>query len=168
MKRFLSLFIAVALGAAMFVPAAAQNAGPGAGAPKPGQGGFGGDRRGGGGGMMIRGKMKEIQTRVLGKLGLTAKQKADIKALDEKTQKQVAAIMPKPKAGAERTRPTEAQMTKIRNLTKSHQDSFMKILTKAQQEKYKKLMAEEMKKLQAERDKNGGGRPGGKPAGSKP
>ena len=118
--------------------------------------------------MMMRGKMKEIQTRVLGKLGLTDKQKAAIKALDAKTQKDMAALRPAPKAGAKPTRPSEATMEKMRAISKAHQEGMMKILTKEQQEKYKKLMAEEMKKLRAEREKSGAGKPGGKPGASKP
>lgn len=163
MKRFFVLMTVSALTAAMFVPASAQSAGPSGGAPKPGQ-----QRPGGGGrdGMMMRGKMKEIESRVFSKLNLSTKQKADIKALDAKIDKDRAALAKTMKPGE---RPSEATMTKMRALGKSRQDGLNKILTKAQQESYKKLMAEEMKKLRAEREKAGGNKSGGlKPNKSKP
>lgn len=161
MKRFLTLFVVAVIGAAMVSPAFAQGAGPAGGPPKPGQGRPGGER---GGGMMMRGKMKEIETRVFGKLGLNDKQKAAIKALDAKVAKDTEALRKTMKPG---TRPDQATMEKMRAIGKSRQEGLNKILTTAQQAKYKSLMAEEMKKLRAEREKSGGGKPGQKP-GQKP
>lgn len=161
MKRFLTLLVVTVLGAAMISPAFAQGAGPAGGPPKPGQGRPGGGRDG----MMMRGKMKEIETRVFGKLGLNDKQKASIKALDAKVVKDTEALRKTMKPG---TRPDQATMDKMRAIGKSRQEGLNKILTTTQQAKYKSLMAEEMKKLRAERAKAGGGKPGQKPGASKP
>lgn len=114
---------------------------------------------------MMRGKMKEIETRVFGKLGLSVQQKASIKALDEKTAKSMTALRPAPKAGQQPTRPTEAQMDKMRAISKARHDGLMKILNSKQQAQYKSLMEAEMKKLRDERMKQRGSAP---KAGSKP
>lgn len=114
---------------------------------------------------MMRGKLKEIETRVFSKLNLSAQQKSAIKSLDEKTAKSIAALRPAPKAGQQPTRPTEAQMDKMRAITKGRQDGLMKILNTKQQAQYKSLMEAEMKNLRDERMKQRG--PNSK-GGSKP
>ncbi len=158
MKNFITVCVSVALGAALISPAIAQDAGPGKGGVKPGQGRSGG---GGQGGAQMRGRMQQIETRVLGKMNLTAKQKADYKALNEKTQKDMQKLM----SG---TGTREQKMDKARAIQKSRQDGMNKIFTKAQQDQFRKLMAEEMKKLREERAKDGAQRGGGKPGAAKP
>ncbi|MBL8060478.1 MAG: hypothetical protein JNK63_07175 [Chthonomonas sp.] len=160
MKRLVALFVAVALGSSM---ALAQSPGPKSGAPAPRSGKQGEGRQHGG--MMMRGKLKEIETRVFSKLNLSAQQKSAIKSLDEKTAKSIAALRPAPKAGQQPTRPTEAQMDKMRAITKGRQDGLMKILNTKQQAQYKSLMEAEMKNLRDERMKQRG--PNSK-GGSKP
>ena len=162
-KRLITIALAVALGSAMLF---AQSAGPKAGG-RPPQDGKPGEHRFGGG-MMMRGKLKEIETKVFAKLNLTAQQKSAIKALDEKTAKSVAALRPTPKAGEKPSRPTEAQMEKMRAITKSRHDGLMKILNTNQQKQYKTLMEAEMKRLREERMKQRGGDDKSAPKPSKP
>lgn len=107
--------------------------------------------------MFMGGRMKEMETRVLNKLNLTVQQKSSIKTLNEKTEKSLKALRPtQPKPGQKPERPTQAQMDKMRSISKGRHDGLMKILTKQQQANYKTLMDKEMKAWRAEREKRRG------------
>lgn len=145
MKRLLPLLTSILAFTLLVAPAFAQQSG----GQRPG--GPGSERRGPG---MMRQGMGQVEARVLAKMNLTAKQKADIKALNDRIQKQMEAIRKDEKM----TR--EQKMQRMRAIGQEKQQGMSKILTKTQQEQYRKLMAEEMKKLREQREKQGGRQPG--------
>ncbi len=164
-KRLLSLAFVLTVSSAMVF---AQSSGPAKAGSKPPVVKSQGSHSGGPGqkGMQFRGRMKQMEERVLAKLNLTAQQKASIKALDEKTAKSLTAVRPAPKAGQKPERPTKAQMDKISAIVKGRHDGLMKILNTKQQASYKTLMDKEMKAWREERAKQRGksGKPGTPPA----
>jgi len=160
MKKLITFIVSALMVGVMATAAMAQDAGPGGRGPGgPGQGGPGGP---GGDRAKMRGKMKEIETKVLAQLKLTDAQKTKIKALNAKYDKQMADLQ---KSTADR----ETKMKKMRTMMESRKKEFMAILTPEQQKKFETLMKAEMDKLRKEREKQGGQKPAGsKPGGNKP
>ncbi len=150
MKKIFTLVGIVAAVGALATASFAQKPGPGG---QGGQGGkFGGGQGGPGQGRMQG--MRKMQEEILAKLNLTADQKSKIKALNDKFQKDIQALM---KSGD-----PQSNRDKFRELSKNHRDAMMKILTPAQQTQYKKLIDEARKKF------GGPGGPGGAGAGKGP
>lgn len=135
--------------------------------PGPGQGGKGNKVDGGKGGPGQGGRMqgmRKMQEEILAKLNLTADQKAKIKSLNDKFQKEIQDLM---KAGD-----PQSNRDKFRELSKTHREAMLKILTPAQQKQYKTLIDEARKKFGGPGGpggaggnrgpgKGGGGKPGG-------
>lgn len=162
MNKVTKGIFAIVLGVSLVAPAMAQQSGPrgggGGGVQGGGQRGPGGQ---GGNRMMMGGRMKEIQTKVLAQLGLNDAQKSKIKALDADTDKKLKALMDANKGKSQNDASRKAMMEKFRAINDSRKTQFEKILTPAQLKKYESLMKAEMEKARKEREKNGGGRPGG-------
>lgn len=178
MKKLTSILISSVIMLAIAVPAFAQQPGPGgkqgaggkAGAPASGQ------RRQGGG--MRMGGLHKMEESIFAKLGLSADQKAKLKALSDKEEKDNKAIMDKFRAMRESGKqPSDAERQKMRTQMESrrtaHEAALKKILTAAQYKKYQDLVKAEMEKMRKEFEKNGGrpggpGAPGGPRGGGKP
>lgn len=161
MNKVTKGIFAIVLGVSLVAPAMAQQSGPrgGGGVQGGGQRGPGGP---GGNRMMMGGRMKEVQTKVLAQLGLSDAQKSKLKALDAETEKKMKALMDANKGKNQSDASRKEMMEKFRAINESRKTQFEKILTPAQLKKYESLMKAEMEKMRKEREKNGGNRPGGR------
>lgn len=159
MNKVMKGIFAIVLGVSLVAPAMAQQSGPrgGGGVQGGGQRGQGGQ----GGRMMGGGRMKEVQTKVLAQLGLTAAQTAKLKALDAETEKKLKALMDGNRGKNQSDASRKEMMDKFRAINEDRKNQFEKILTPAQLKKYESLLKAEMEKMRKEREKNGGNRPGG-------
>ncbi|MCW5936053.1 MAG: hypothetical protein KIT11_01940 [Fimbriimonadaceae bacterium] len=159
-KLYGALLAAIVL--AFGTTAFAQKAGPKGGAPQ--MGGPGGGR------MMMGGKMQEAHKKVLGELGLNANQKTKITQLDQKRENELKALRGKagkpgqPASQSDR----EAMRGKMQKIQADYQAGMKATLTPAQFTKYEARMKEEMAKLRAQREKEGGRQGGAKAGGGKP
>ncbi|MBL8087538.1 MAG: Spy/CpxP family protein refolding chaperone [Chthonomonas sp.] len=163
MKKLTTLVFTAVLGIGLLTPVLAQpGGGPG---PGPGQGQGGGRERGPGGGMAQR--QQKIEDKVLAQLNLSDKQKAEIKALREKTKKAMDEL--RGKGGGQGNPPSDEDRKKMRDVMEGYRTGLEKILTAEQREEFKKLMKEEMEKARKERGegrgpgRGGPGGPGGGP-----
>lgn len=151
MKKIYSLLAIGGLALSLSAISFGQDAGP--------QGGQLGAQKRQGGRMHGGGKhMAKLQAEVLAKLNLTADQKAKIEALNKNTQTEVKTIVTEGQGGDR-----QEIGKKIREVQKNHRESLNKILTPAQQAKFKELMMAKMKELRAKREKDGKGRQGAPP-----
>lgn len=188
MKKLATLLLVAVFGVLVVAPVEAQQPGP-----RGGQGQAQGQRPGG----MMRGqRMQQVEQKVLDQLNLNASQKKQIDDLNKTTRTKTEAIfkkygmtMPQPgqrpggaAPGGQRPgrqpggaapggqRPggwDPKMMEEMRAVQQGRQDGMKKILTKAQQDKYQKLMQEERAKMRANRPGGAPGAPGGpaKPGG---
>jgi Spy/CpxP family protein refolding chaperone len=96
-------------------------------------------------------KVQEARNKVLGELGLSEQQQAQIKELDAKFAEARKALM----AGAKGSGDRASVRDKVRELTLKHQADVLAVLTAEQQETFKKRMAEEIEKIRKEAGKSG-------------
>ncbi len=139
MKRMVKIASVVVLATSLFAVSFAQGAGPKGGAPKEGQHARGPENR------------FQMLEKVLNQLDLNKDQKSKIKDLIKKTRDELKDVRKDAKPGAD-GKPDPAVRDKVRGIMKTFHEDLFKILTPAQQDKFKQLMKDEMKK-------NGG--PGG-------
>ncbi len=168
MKNVIKMFVAIAVMGVISVSAFAQGAGPGG--AKSGAGQKGGAKAGGpGGGQRRGGGMMGMDSEILAKLGLNAKQNAAVKALKDATKAKSEALMkslgfgtPPAKGSppAQRPKPTDAQKAQFKAIGEGYHSGLAKILTPAQMTNYDKEMKAAREKMRAA---FGGGKPGGPP-----
>ncbi|MEI8280853.1 MAG: hypothetical protein WCG75_00470 [Armatimonadota bacterium] len=169
MKNVIKIFVAIAVMGVISVSAFAQGAGPGG--AKSGAGQKGGAKAGGpggpGGGQRRGGGMMGMDTEILAKLGLNAKQNAAVKALKDATKAKSEALMkslgfgtPPAKGSppAQRPKPTDAQKAQFKAIGEGYHSGLAKILTPAQMTSYDKELKAAREKMRAA---FGGGKPGG-------
>lgn len=172
MRKLLSIVVAGALVAGLIATVSAQGAGPKGGQKsgvQPGQGGPGGPR-GGGQRARMADLMKKIQP------PLTADQTKKIEAINSKFREDMQKLRGAGGPGrqgqqgqqGQRQQGARPDMAKFMELNKKRMDAINKVLSKKQQESFKKLTAEMMQRFQQGRGPGGaaGNRPPG--GGAKP
>jgi Spy/CpxP family protein refolding chaperone len=167
MKKFFSLIVAGALMAGIVAIAPGQGAGPKSGGVQGGPkqpGGPGGQGGRQGNRVRFADLMKKIQP------PLTADQTTKIEAINKKSREEMQKLRGAgsgpggpPRNGAQGGPPSgqRPDMSKFMDIMKKRNEAINKVLTKKQQESFKKLTADMMKRFQQGR--GGGGRPGGPP-----
>lgn len=130
MNKLVTMVTVAALAVGMSVSVMAQQPGPKGGDAKRGPGGIGGRF----------GRMAEMEKDILAKLNLNADQKKKIEALNKKTKTKMEALMKEPGE-------MKDKREKFREINQNRRDEMNKILTPAQQKKYKELWQEKVKEM---------------------
>lgn len=163
MKRFLCIFVSVAIIATLSTSAFAQGAGPKGGGQGKQGGGLGGPS-GMRGGMKGIERMKKMEEAIFKKLVITAKQKTDITALDKTTADKMRKLMEsmRDSGGKLGDADRKAMGQKMKAIMDGRESGLKKILGDSKFKKYGELRKAEMDKMRKERqkDRKEGGNPG--------